>query len=375
MDIVINFENWVEFLEQRDLIMEAQTDDLVELARILGRDPQEYFRGGSFQRSDFSHKANLNGIDLQGSDLRAANFSHSVLTDVNFEKADLRGANLDGVSLTRVNFKGALLDGISIENATGDEETKSSFMNEAVHSKYYENQQQAHLQEADFSCSTLSLLGLRESKLQSANFRRSTLIAVDLAEADLRNADFAGATLCDVNLQGAILDGASWQGSFLDRRTLLSLHPSITSREELVNLLSSQVMLKTRNLQGVDLQKIDLSNSGLHQLNLQNADLQGADFSNSILDNVNLSGANLQGVNLIDVNLKDVTLVGVSWQGAQINQSTLNSAGMNLPEGDILFGYPPNISIPACHHVSTNADDENTIPYVAYGQGQQLRQN
>jgi uncharacterized protein YjbI with pentapeptide repeats len=64
-------------------ILEAETNDFVELARIAGLDIATDFAG-----------ADLSGVDLSGADLSGADLSSANLSD----------ANLSGVNLTLANL-------------------------------------------------------------------------------------------------------------------------------------------------------------------------------------------------------------------------------------------------------------------------------
>jgi uncharacterized protein YjbI with pentapeptide repeats len=64
-------------------ILEAETNNFVELARIAGLDIA----------TDFAH-ADLSGVDLSGADL-----SNADLSNANLSNADLSGANLDNTRL------------------------------------------------------------------------------------------------------------------------------------------------------------------------------------------------------------------------------------------------------------------------------------
>ena len=99
-------------------VLEAETNDLLALARITGLDISTDFAG-----ADLSN-ANLRGADLRGADLRGvnlsganlrgsqfitANLSGAKLIRANLSGADLRNANLSGAKLIRANLSGAYL--------------------------------------------------------------------------------------------------------------------------------------------------------------------------------------------------------------------------------------------------------------------------
>jgi len=122
-------------------------------------------------RYDRERFVRLAGIDLAGSDLRAAK-----LTVIHFEEACLAGARLAGVDLFDCVFRGADLRGADLDGA---------------------------------SCyrTVFARADLREAKLNA------DLSAAVFDGADLRGADLRGATLEHANLTGAKLDGAKLPGS------------------------------------------------------------------------------------------------------------------------------------------------------------------
>jgi uncharacterized protein YjbI with pentapeptide repeats len=70
-------------------ILEAETNDFVELARIAGLDIA----------TDFA------GADLSGADLRNAKLSDADLSDADLSDADLRNANLRNANLSCTNLQ------------------------------------------------------------------------------------------------------------------------------------------------------------------------------------------------------------------------------------------------------------------------------
>jgi len=78
-------------------IVEAQTDNIVELVRMAGLDPRKAFRGGSWRQCDFQHR-----------DLRRFDFTDADLTGAKFEGALIAGAVFTGA--IGVNLKKANVD-------------------------------------------------------------------------------------------------------------------------------------------------------------------------------------------------------------------------------------------------------------------------
>jgi hypothetical protein len=87
-------------------ILEAETNDFVELARIAGLDIATDFAG-----------ADLSGVDLSGADLRGANLSETDLSGADFSFANLSEANFSRAHLHESNLIGADLSGADLQEA------------------------------------------------------------------------------------------------------------------------------------------------------------------------------------------------------------------------------------------------------------------
>ncbi|MEZ2238391.1 pentapeptide repeat-containing protein [Microcoleus sp.] len=102
-------------------ILEAETNDFMELARIAGLDIATDFAG-----------ADLSGVDLSGADLSNADLSNANLSDANLSGvnltlaklsgadlsgADLRGTNLSKADLSGADLRGAKLKGVKLKGA------------------------------------------------------------------------------------------------------------------------------------------------------------------------------------------------------------------------------------------------------------------
>jgi uncharacterized protein YjbI with pentapeptide repeats len=96
------------------------------------------------------------GVDLQGKDLRRANFSHLAIYAGCFYRADLKRASFRKADLRLVDFRGA------------------------------------NLQNADFTAADLRGADFRGANLEGARLRNAKLDGVDLRDANLRNADLEG---------------------------------------------------------------------------------------------------------------------------------------------------------------------------------------
>ncbi|NHC37690.1 pentapeptide repeat-containing protein [Scytonema millei] len=115
-----------EFLYLSKQIMEAQTDDFIELAKVAGLDPLKDFVKADLRNVDLSN-ANLTGINLSaaylgkanlsGANLRNANLSNTVLFHTDLSNANLSNANLSSTIVYGANLSFAKLDGAKVEGS------------------------------------------------------------------------------------------------------------------------------------------------------------------------------------------------------------------------------------------------------------------
>jgi uncharacterized protein YjbI with pentapeptide repeats len=78
------------------------------------------------------------------------------------------------------------------------------------------------------------------------------------------------------------------------------------------------------NLQGADLEKVNLNDA-----NLEGANLAGANLSQARLNDAYLVGANLDGANLVDANLSGAKLLYASLVGADLSQAKLDGGNLS----------------------------------------------
>lgn len=124
-------------------------------------------------------------------------------------------------------------------------------------------------------------------------------------DANLDRVNLEGVDLSETNLHTAKLEGANLQGAHL----------------EAVNLRSAN--LKDANLQGAFLQGANLQGANLIRANLQGAYLRGA----------KMQGAFLDGANLNDANLKDANLQGVMLDKGNSLTTVRSLKGATMPDG------------------------------------------
>jgi len=186
------------------------------------------------RRKYFFNSGEADHLDLQGTNLREANF---------------QGANLQGAYLKWVYFGGA-------------------------------NFREAKLQDAD---------------LEDANLQEVVFVDADLSGANLTGAYLRGANLIDSKLKGVNLIGADFRKAFLQGINLQGASPVLANFER-VNLEGAN--LKNANLMDANLDRANLRDANLAGSNLKRSYLGGAHFEGTNLEGANLDRANLEYANL-----------------------------------------------------------------------------
>lgn len=194
-----NTDSSQELLQRIRAIVEADTDDFTELAKIAGLDLRLDFSGADLSHVDLSYAdlkeanlsetnlsyANLRGADLRYTNLREANCSNSILSHAN-----LRGANLTGADLSHANLQYTDLSSANCVNAT--------------------------LNETNLSHGFLSRTQFQSAHLIASCLAFAACVAVDFTHAVLSNADFSDSSLMQVDFRHAHLDGASFLSAVFD---------------------------------------------------------------------------------------------------------------------------------------------------------------
>lgn len=142
-------------------------------------------------------QCNLNLVGLSCLNLRAVNFSRSILKRMDFYQADLSGANFSGSQLTESVLTASNLHHANLQGAKIAKSVLSNAM----------------LENANLSHALLANVDLQRANLKNANFSHSTLRNISLSNADLRGANFTGAILENVDLSGAKV--ANTEGLYL----------------------------------------------------------------------------------------------------------------------------------------------------------------
>lgn len=175
-ELSINCENLIQPISQ---ILEAKTNQLLELAQLVDLNPLKDFAGAKFLG------ANLAGIDLSGANLERANLRGADLSDADLSETQLNQANLAGADLS-----GALLSDANLTQAD-------------LH--------RASLALANLSGANLTQANLTAANLSNANLSEANLTQANLAEADLNHAGLVLTNLTEVTLTGANIEATRFR--------------------------------------------------------------------------------------------------------------------------------------------------------------------
>ncbi len=148
-----------ELEEEIQKVIDADTNNIVELAKILGYNIL----------TDFT-EANLKGIDISSTELIGADFR-----DVDFSNANLSNTNLSNANLSNANLTNANLTNANLTNAN------------------------------------LTNANLTNANLSNANLVNSTLTQANLSYTNLRNANPGTAyNMEDTNFEGSTVNRGYW---------------------------------------------------------------------------------------------------------------------------------------------------------------------
>ena len=137
----ISPEEFQEFQAVLQQLEATDTDDFLELANLLGRNPKTDLSGAdlsgiNLRKTEYSSSihagigisapssnvkpgfANFRGADLRGANLRGAYLFGANLINADLRGADLRGANLRGAYLIGANLSGANLSDAYLSGAS-----------------------------------------------------------------------------------------------------------------------------------------------------------------------------------------------------------------------------------------------------------------
>lgn len=238
------------------------------------------------------HSGNLNGVDLQGTQLGYVIESPDAFTLV-LEQQDLAGidwrnAMLAGARLRKARFFNAGPDGRIdtfddwVTDFRGADLTEASLV-------------AAQLRHVRFEGASLLRTNLSNIEAPHANFSGANASSARLIQADVSYGWFEGASLVGADLTNSQLSGASLVEARLNHAYLLgaTLEGANLTRADL-----SETVLDESSLAGANLTETNLNGSSLRDVNLSNANLAYANLQDANLQGANLAGANLAGTNL-----------------------------------------------------------------------------
>lgn len=207
--------------------------------------------------------------DFSGAELKDADFTGALLSNVSLQRASLiravlRQANLVGARLTGANLSGAQLMAADLRQTileratlTGADVSDANFMQanlqEARLGRVTALGSQfnfANLMQTDWKGADLSGANFSQSNLQNASFTSARLTGSNLSQANLQGASFREADLNLVNFQGALLAGADFQGAVFTKVRAATADPFIktVSKAEQTGLFKGVNFSKARNL-------------------------------------------------------------------------------------------------------------------------------
>ncbi len=249
----------------------------------------------------FSYK-DLSGGDFHGQNLAGATFVSSSAVGATFQGADLSGSVFNNVSFDHTDFSDALINGVVFwESAVSRQQLMST----------------RSYQDKDLSGVVLPMF--------------YNLSSMDLSGFNLAGADFSRyIDLHQTEFTDAIINGGRF-GS----------HNYPFSKEKLISTLSykqkdlSGVKIEGGDYTGVDFSGFDLTDAGFVKMNLAETDftdavIVGCDFSGSLnfkgvqfystksYQDRDLRGVKLNALNLTNGDFREQNLQGASFQGANL---------------------------------------------------------
>ena len=180
-------------------------------------------QGMNLQGADL-RQANLTGANLFSANLSNGSFSGAILTDANLKNAELKNANLNSATLNRTNLKNAKLNGARAENTN----FRQADLNEAVLESIKANG--ANFIDAQLVSASLKMVQMQKVDMRGANLKKADMFWGDFTEANFERANleetnqllsnFKGATMPNGETHGAIKKGATQTESVLQTNKL-----------------------------------------------------------------------------------------------------------------------------------------------------------
>lgn len=297
----------------------------------------ENYDGLDFSGRDFSGKslknsswveANLTSAYLYDTTLTDADFTDAVIVGANFDSSDLTLSQLySTASYKAKNLSGVILDELDLSNGnfSGVNLTSAGLWHAILADANFTN---ANLSSADLSYATLTNVGFTNANLAgawlhdatsaNADFTDASLVNTYLADADFTDADFTRANLTSASLLSATLTGADFTDA-----VIIGAHFDYSNLT--LSQLRSTASYKEKNLSGVGLSKLDLSNENFSDFNLSSAYLSSATLMNVDFTRADLSSAYLGYTTLTNADFTDAVIIGADFYSSDLTLSQLRS--------------------------------------------------
>ena len=236
------------------------------------------FAGKNLSNADF-WRATLTDADLTNANLSSVNFSDATLTSAHLANANLFEANLSSAMLTNADLANASLSGVRFMRTTL---TAASLRRANLSNASFED---AALDNADLANANLSGVGFRSTVLTAASLANADLSNAIICDTWLANANFANANLTGVIIEGSVLTGADFSGAIIAKMRLATTEGF--TKEQLYSTAS----YASGDLQGINLNWMDLSGWNFAGKDLSNTNCDGVTVTNASFANANLTNS------------------------------------------------------------------------------------
>jgi len=328
----------------------------------------------------------LSGLDFQQYDLSQADFTGSLLIDVDmsngiyigasFFACDMRNADMHNGNFSRADFRGAYVAGANLSgaNLSDVDLREGKIMKRGDRGVLEDRKRSAGAgAKAILSGAKMSDTNMAGAQATSADFSDSDMSGVIMTDANLSGASFEGANLADADLTGSDLSDTNMRQSIMTGTVMEGTEQhgmddtaAITEEDmgsKLENLGKSlpelleehtlwvatagrngrQLDLSGYDLRDVlDLKKFPLTAIQCTNSNFLNQDLRGAELQSGIFDRSDFRDCDMAGADLRGASFKYAQMARVNLSGAlmcplefkkEVGQSTLQRidfSGANL---------------------------------------------
>jgi len=162
--------------------------------------------------------------------------------------------------------------------------------------------------------------------LTSLNLTKAYLIEADLTGANakaatLTNADFRGANLAGASLQNALVTGTNFSGAVVTGANFSGTGSRGFTPQQLYSTASYQ----DHQLQGINLQSVNLNSGIFSDQNLTGAILWSTQFAGADFSGANLAGADFQNANIAGADFSGAAIAGGAFSSAYLTKGQVYS--------------------------------------------------